>query len=87
MDRHGYKAPELLRLADIVGRPVRCVAHVSNGPWYGFTGVQALVLTDQALYRIPQGYALLADRIVDTFLLSLDPRMQVDVAARDDLRL
>ena len=61
----------MARLGDIVGqRPVRKVAHVSTGPWYGFNGVQALVLTDDALYRVQQGLALRPDRVMDTFLLT-----------------
>jgi hypothetical protein len=71
VDQHGCTTADLLRLGDVVGQhPVRQVAHVSNGPWYGFNGVQALVLTDHALYRVPQGFALRANRVIDTFALS-----------------
>ena len=43
---------------------------MSNGPWYGFNGVQALVLTDAAVYRVQQGWALLPDRVIDKYLVS-----------------
>lgn len=66
-----YTASELSRFGAIVGPPTpRLVAHVSNGPWYGFNGVQALVLTEAAVYRVQQGWALLPDRVIDKYLVS-----------------
>jgi phage protein U len=67
-----YSGSELSRLGDIIGQPApRLVAHVSNGPWYGFNGIQALALTDQAVYRIQRGFAALRpDRVLGKYLLS-----------------
>ena len=68
--RREYTASELSRLGDIVGQGPACLAaHVSNGPWYGFNGVQALVLTDEAVYRVQQGWALLPDRVIGKYLV------------------
>jgi hypothetical protein len=68
--RREYTASELSRLGDIVGQRPACLpAHVSNGPWYGFNGVQALVLTDEAVYRVQQGWALLPDRVIGKYLV------------------
>ena len=71
VEQRGYTASELSRFGDIVQQPAPgLVAHVSSGPWYGFNGVQALVLTEGAVYRIQQGWALLSDRVIDKYLLS-----------------
>lgn len=71
VQRRQYTASELSRLGDIVGQPAPlAVVHVSHGPWYGFNGVQALVLTDAAVYRVQQGWALLPDRVIDTYHVS-----------------
>ncbi|WP_157720052.1 hypothetical protein [Microlunatus sagamiharensis] len=85
MRRREYTASELSRLGDIVGqRPARLAAHVSNGPWYGFNGIQALVLTNEAVYRVQQGWALLPDRVIDKYLLSdiSEPRWTSSRAGR-----
>jgi len=39
-----YSDSEISRLQEIIttDRPVQLIAHVSEGPWYGFNGVQAL---------------------------------------------
>jgi hypothetical protein len=69
--QRGYTASELSRFGDIVQQPAPdAVAHVSKGPWYGLNGIQALVLTEAAVYRIQQGWALLPDRVIDKYLLS-----------------
>lgn len=68
-----YTDSEVSRLQDIIGsdRPIKLVAHVSSGPWYGFNGVQALVLTDQALYRVQASkYSVRPDVVLDKYLLS-----------------
>lgn len=71
VERRTYSGSELSRLGEVIGRPApRLVAHVSHGPWYGFNGIQALALTDQALYRVQQGYALRPERVLGTYLLS-----------------
>lgn len=68
-----YSDSEVSRLQDIISsdRPIRLIAHVSNGPWYGFNGVQVLVLTDQALYRVQASkFAFRRDVVLDKVVLS-----------------
>lgn len=70
MKRRGYSGPELDNLQKVVGpsHPIRLVAHVSRGPWYGFNGVQALILTDEDLYRVQaSAFALRRDRVLERF--------------------
>ncbi|WP_375425886.1 hypothetical protein [uncultured Friedmanniella sp.] len=78
MKRRQYTATELNRLGGIIGQSVAgLVAQVSTVPWYGFNGIQALVLTDDAVYRIQQSFfALRRDRILGRYPLTdiSDPR-------------
>lgn len=63
----------MAQLQDLISSdgPIRLIAHVSNGPWYGFNGVQALVLTKHCLYRIQASQlALLPGALLNTFALS-----------------
>ncbi len=57
---------------------------MSNGPWYGFNGVQALVLTPAALYRIQTGWALRPDRVLAKYLVGdiAKPRWTTDRGGR-----
>lgn len=60
-------------MQDLIGsdEPIRLIAHVSHEPWYGFNGVQALVLTERALYRVQASkFAVLPDALLNTFFLS-----------------
>ena len=69
----GHSDNDASFLQDVIGcgRPVLLVVQVSQGRWYGFHGVQALVLTDQTLYRVRAGrYTLRARVVLDKFLLT-----------------
>jgi hypothetical protein len=60
-------------LDDVIGcgRPVLLVVQVGSGPWHGLNGVQALMLTDRALYRIRAGrHSLRVGAVLDKFLLT-----------------
>jgi hypothetical protein len=66
-----FSPKELSRLSQIVGDdPVEAVAEVSHGPWWGFNGVQTLVLTASRLYRVQGGFALRKDRVLESTLRS-----------------
>ena len=47
-----------LRRAIRVDAPMLAVADFSPGRWWGFNGIQTLVLTDDHLHVIQQGWAL-----------------------------
>jgi hypothetical protein len=39
------------------------VADFSSGPWWGFNGVQALVLTENQVFLVQRGFALTSGRL------------------------
>jgi hypothetical protein len=69
--RHSDSDASLLQDVIGCGRPVLLVVQVSHRRWYGLNGVQALVLTDQTLYRVRAGrYILRPVVVLDKFLLT-----------------
>jgi len=65
LKRRGYTTDELseLRHATRDDARVLAVAEFSPGPWWGFNGIQALILTADQLHVVPQGVALTRGRL------------------------
>jgi hypothetical protein len=71
VERRRYSAAELSRFGDITRQATpHLVAQVSHGPWVGFNGIQALVLTGKTVYRIQQGWALRPERVISKYPVS-----------------
>jgi hypothetical protein len=67
-ERH-YNDADLAVLRSATGgaAPVLAVADFSPGPWWGFNGVQRLVLTADRLFVVQSGYALTRGRLRRSF--------------------
>jgi hypothetical protein len=65
MNRLGHTTDELseLRHATRDDAPMLAVAEFSPGPWWGFNGIQSLILTADQLYVVPRGMALTHGRL------------------------
>ncbi|MDP9073327.1 MAG: hypothetical protein M3N98_03965 [Actinomycetota bacterium] len=64
-----YTDAETTNLRHAVGddSPVLSVADFSPGPWWGFNGVQTLVLTKGHLFVVQGGHALTSGRLRRSF--------------------
>ena len=62
----------LADLQELVGSstPIRFALDVSSGPWWGFNGVQTLVLGDAALFRVQGRLAIRPRVVLNVFPLS-----------------
>ena len=65
LKRRGYTTDELLEFRDAIRDDARilAVAEFSPGPWWGFNGIQALILTADQIHVVPQGIALTRGRL------------------------
>jgi hypothetical protein len=67
-----YTEAETANLHNAIGddAPVLAVADFSPGPWWGFNGVQTLVLTEDQLFVVQCGFALTRGRLRRSFSMS-----------------
>jgi hypothetical protein len=65
LNRRGHTTDELSELRHAIhdDAPMLAVAEFSPGPWWGFNGIQSLILTADQLYVVPQGIALTHRRL------------------------
>lgn len=65
MNRRGHTTDELSKLRHAIrdDAPMLAVAEFSPGPWWGFNGIQALILTADQIHVVPQGVALTHGRL------------------------
>jgi hypothetical protein len=63
--RRGHTTDELSELRHAIRDDARmlAVAEFSPGPWWGFNGIQSLILTADQLHVVPQGIALSHGRL------------------------
>lgn len=63
--KRSYTDEEIAELHRAVGddAPMLAVADFSPGPWWGFNGIQALILTADHLHVVQQGDALTRGRL------------------------
>jgi hypothetical protein len=65
LNRRGHTTDELSELHHAIrdDAPMLAVAEFSPGPWWGFNGIQSLILTADQIYVVPQGMALTHGRL------------------------
>jgi hypothetical protein len=65
LQKRSYTDEEIAELSRATGgdAPMLALADFSPGPWWGFNGIQALVLTADQLHVVPQGLALTRGRL------------------------